>query len=81
MCVESSLVTHDDSSPALIEAKRKIAELEAQIHSYKREEVARWADVVAESARVAEEIVRIRSTVSWRVTAPLRVFRRKQLGN
>jgi len=47
----------------------------------KRDELARWADAVVEAQRLFDEVDRMRGTVSWRVTAPLRVYRRKQLGS
>jgi hypothetical protein len=56
-------------------------ELQARIHDMRRTEVSRWADAVAEGARLADEIVRMKATVSWRVTAPLRAVRRRQLGS
>lgn len=56
-------------------------ELEARIHDMRRTEVLRWADAVAEGARLADEVDRMKKTVSWRVTAPLRAVRRRQLGS
>jgi len=44
-----------------------------------RAELTRWADSIAESQRVFDELERMKATVSWRVTAPLRAVRRKQL--
>ena len=68
----------DDDTTSATQAER-IAELEARLHAVKREELARWADAVVEAQRLFDEVQRMRDTVSWRVTAPLRVYRRKQL--
>lgn len=57
----------------------RIAELEARIHEYHRTELTRWADSVTEAQRLFDELDRMRDTVSWRVTAPLRTVRRRQL--
>ena len=51
------------------------------MHELQRNELTRWANSVAESQRVFDELERMKATVSWRVTAPLRVVRRKQLEN
>jgi hypothetical protein len=61
------------------EQSARIAELEARIHEYHRSELTRWARVTGEAQLVFDELERMRLTVSWRVTAPLRVVRRRQL--
>jgi len=74
-------VAHDETSHASGSPDEKIAELEERIHEFQRTELTRWADSVAESQRVFDELERMKTTVSWRVTAPLRAVRRKQLEN
>lgn len=69
-----------EQSPAETEALRaRVDELEARIHEYHRTELTRWADSVTEAQRLFDELDRMRETVSWRVTAPLRTVRRRQL--
>ena len=74
-------MTDDDTPRTNQTDAERIAELEARIHAMKRDELARWADAVVEAQRLFDEVDRMRGTVSWRVTAPLRVYRRKQLGS
>jgi len=74
-------VTDDDTPRTTQTDAERIAELEARIHAIKRDELTRWADAVVEAQRLFDEVDRMRGTVSWRVTAPLRVYRRKQLGS
>ena len=57
----------------------RVAELEARIHEYHRSELGRWADSVAAAQDLFNKLETIKHTVSWRVTAPLRAFRRRQL--
>jgi uncharacterized coiled-coil protein SlyX len=72
-------VTNHDAPQETPATEDRIAELEARIHAMQRTELTRWADSVAESQRVFDELERMKTTVSWRVTAPLRAVRRKQL--
>lgn len=74
-------MTDDDTPRTTQTDAERIAELEARIHAIKRDELTRWADAVVEAQRLFDEVDRMRGTVSWRVTAPLRVYRRKQLGS
>jgi len=74
-------VAHDETSYESDSSNEKIAQLEERIHELQRAELTRWADSVAESQRVFDELERMKATVSWRVTAPLRAVRRKQLEN
>lgn len=62
-----------------IDPVARVAELEARIHEYHRSELGRWADSVAAAQDLYNKLETIRLTVSWRVTAPLRAFRRRQL--
>jgi hypothetical protein len=54
-------------------------DLGARLDAMHRSELERWARVVSESQLWYDEIEAMRKTVSWRVTAPLRVFRAKRL--
>jgi hypothetical protein len=45
-----------------------------------RTELIRWADAVVEAQRLFDEVERMRNTVSWRITEPLRRVRRRQIG-
>lgn len=63
------------------ELQAKIDALEARIHEYHRTEISRWADSVIEAQNLFDELDRMRATLSWRVTAPLRTVRRRQLGS
>ena len=74
-------MAHDETSNESVSPDEKIAELEERVHELQRNELTRWANSVAESQRVFDELERMKATVSWRVTAPLRVVRRKQLEN
>ena len=74
-------MAHDETSYESDSSNEKIAQLEERIHELQRAELTRWADSVAESQRVFDELERMKATVSWRVTAPLRAVRRKQLEN
>jgi hypothetical protein len=75
-------MTQDPESNSLMpDSHNEIETLENRIHEMRRTEVSRWADAVAEGARLADEIERMKATVSWRVTAPLRAVRRRQLGS
>jgi hypothetical protein len=64
--------------PGEQELRDRIAELETRIDEYHRSELSRWADSVAEGQYIFDELDRMRATVSWRVTAPLRVVRVRQ---
>lgn len=69
----------DVPPPNYDELVARVAELEARIHEYHRTELTRWADSVLEAQQLHEEIARIRRTLSWRITKPLRVVRARQL--
>lgn len=75
-----SVVTTEDFAVTDSRTAPTIDVLEARIQHLRRTEVLRWADAVAEGARLADEVLRMKETVSWRVTAPLRAVRRRQLG-
>lgn len=68
-----------DVSPNEQELRDRVAALEERIHEYHRTDISRWAESVSEAQRLFEELDRMRETVSWRVTAPLRTVRRRQL--
>lgn len=72
-------MTDQGQTPSPEDLARRVAELEARIHEYHRTELTRWADAVIEAQNLADEIHAMRATVSWRVTAPLRVVRGRQL--
>jgi hypothetical protein len=74
-------MTVDDSADQgqIQELRDRIASLEARIEEYQRTELSRWADSVAESQYIFDELDRMRATVSWKVTAPLRVVRVRQI--
>lgn len=57
----------------------RVGELEARLAAAERTELERWEAAVEEGRRLRLELERIHQTVSWRVTAPLRAVRRRQL--
>ncbi|WBU37775.1 hypothetical protein [Homoserinibacter sp. YIM 151385] len=72
-------MTEKDQEPSSEELAARVAELETRIHEYHRTELSRWADAVLEAQNLSNEVMAMRATVSWRVTAPLRVVRTRQL--
>ena len=53
--------------------------LSARLNELQKAELERWAEAVREAQFWSDEIEAMRKTVSWRVTAPLRVVRAKRL--
>jgi hypothetical protein len=70
-----------DTSP-----ERRIRELEAEVRDLRERiellrstDLERWAATVAEARQAHADYAAMKTTVSWRITAPLRVFRTRQL--
>ncbi|HEY4268847.1 MAG TPA: hypothetical protein VGM94_11715 [Galbitalea sp.] len=57
----------------------EVAELRRRLEELHRTELIRWADAVVEAQRLFDEVERMRNTVSWRITEPLRRVRRRQI--
>ena len=72
-------MTDDEIDKTDMSPEQRIAELEARIHELHRGELTRWAESIIVTQHLHEELSRMRNTVSWKVTAPLRIYRRKQL--
>jgi hypothetical protein len=69
------------SDPKLLDDGDRIAQLEARLDEYRRTDLDRWADAAIEAERGAEQLNEIHQTLSWRITAPLRSFRRRSLSS
>lgn len=69
----------DETPSAPTDPVARVAELEARIHEYHRTELERWAEATMASQDIFDQLQEIRQTLSWRVTAPLRLVRRRQL--
>jgi hypothetical protein len=72
-------VNNESTVAQNVTPEQRAALLEQQIREYRRDELDRWAECFAENHRYYASLEAIQQTVSWRVTAPLRAFRRHQL--